>query len=65
MKKLFTLLSVCAFAFAIVACGGKKEEAAAVEAPATEEVAPVAEEAAADSTEVVAEEAPATEEAAQ
>jgi hypothetical protein len=66
MKKLFALLTVCAFAFAIVACGGKKEEAAATEAPATEEVAPVAEEAAAaDSTEVAAEEAPAAEEAAQ
>lgn len=67
MKKLFALLSVCAFAFAIVACGGKKEEAAATEAPATEEVAPAAEEAveaAADSTEAAAEEAPA-EEAAQ
>lgn len=30
MKKLFALMMVGAFAVAIVACGGKKEEAAAV-----------------------------------
>jgi len=28
MKKLFALVMVCGFAFAIVACGGKKEETA-------------------------------------
>ena len=30
MKKLFALMMVAGFAVAIVACGGKKEEAAAV-----------------------------------
>jgi len=50
MKKLFALMLVAGFAFAIAACGGKKEEAAATEAPATEEAAPAAEEAPADST---------------
>ena len=27
MKKLIAMLMVCGFAFAVVACGGKKEEA--------------------------------------
>jgi hypothetical protein len=31
MKKLFALLMVCGFAVAIVACGGKKEEATTTE----------------------------------
>ena len=31
MKKLFALMMVAGFAVAIVACGGKKEEAAATE----------------------------------
>jgi hypothetical protein len=40
MKKLIAMLMVCGFAFAVVACGGKKEEAAtedstAVETPVT------------------------------
>jgi hypothetical protein len=61
MKKLFALMLVAGFAFAIVACGGKKEEAATEEAPATEEVAPAAEEAPADTTATEATEAPAAE----
>jgi hypothetical protein len=60
MKKLFALMLVAGFAFAIVACGGKKEEAATEEAPATEEVAPAAEEAPAE-TDSTATEAPAAE----
>jgi hypothetical protein len=52
MKKLFALLMVCGFAFAFVACGGKKAEEAATE-PATEEAAP-ADTTASDSTEVAA-----------
>jgi len=31
MKKVFATLAVCAFAFAFVACGAKKEEAATTE----------------------------------
>lgn len=40
MKKLFALLMVAAFAVAIVACGGKKEEATAPEEPVVAEPAP-------------------------
>ena len=42
MKKVFATLAVCAFAFAFVACGAKKEEAndvdtvAVVETPAVD-----------------------------
>ncbi|MDL5046757.1 hypothetical protein QQ054_12015 [Oscillatoria amoena NRMC-F 0135] len=50
MKKLFALLMVCGFAFAFVACGGKKAEEATTEPAATEETAPATEEAPADST---------------
>ncbi|MCU0398507.1 MAG: hypothetical protein MUC73_10425 [Cyclobacteriaceae bacterium] len=53
MKKLIALLAVCGFAFAFVACGGKKAEEAATE-PETEQAAPAEEaapaEAPADST---------------
>jgi hypothetical protein len=35
MKKLFALLMVSAFAVAIVACGGKKEEATASDVDTT------------------------------
>jgi hypothetical protein len=52
MKKLFALLVVSGFAFAFVACGGKKEEAATE--PATEEAAPAADSTAADTTAVAA-----------
>ena len=41
MKKLFALMMVAGFAVAIVACGGKKEEAAAEVDSAAVEVAPV------------------------
>jgi hypothetical protein len=42
MKKLFAFMMVCGFAIAIVACGPKKEEAAAAEVDsAAVEVAPV------------------------
>jgi hypothetical protein len=54
MKKLFALMMVSGFAFAFVACGGKKEEAAATEPAATEEVAPAADTTAADTTAVAA-----------
>ena len=57
MKKLIALLAVCGFAFAFVACGGKKAEEAATE-PETEQAAPAEEaapaEAPADSTAVAA-----------
>ena len=43
MKKLIALIAVCGFALAFVACGGKKEEAAATEdSTAVTEPAPVA-----------------------
>ena len=35
MKKVIALLAVCGFAIALVACGGKKEEAAASDSTAT------------------------------
>ena len=41
MKKLFALMMVAGFAVAIVACGGKKEEASAEVDSAAVEVAPV------------------------
>lgn len=41
MKKLIALIAVCGFALAFVACGGKKEEAAATDST-TVEPAPVA-----------------------
>jgi hypothetical protein len=41
MKKLIALIAVCGFALAFVACGGKKEEAAATDST-TVETAPVA-----------------------
>jgi hypothetical protein len=41
MKKLFALMMVAGFAVAILACGGKKEEAAASVDSAAVEVAPV------------------------
>lgn len=42
MKKLIALLVVCGFAFAFVACGGKKTEEAATE-PETEQTEAVEE----------------------
>lgn len=42
MKKLIAFLIVCGFAFAFVACGGKKAEEAATE-PETEQAAPAEE----------------------
>jgi hypothetical protein len=42
MRKLIALLAVCGFAFAFVACGGKKTEEAATE-PETEQTAPAEE----------------------
>lgn len=43
MKKLIALIAVCGFALAFVACGGKKEEAAATDSTTTvTEPAPVA-----------------------
>ncbi len=48
MKKTIALLAVCGFAFAFVACGGKKAEEAATE-PETEQTTP-AEEAPAEET---------------
>jgi hypothetical protein len=38
MKKLITLLAVCGFALAFVACGKKSETAVEETTPATEEV---------------------------
>ena len=51
MKKLIALIAVCGFALAFVACGGKKEEAAATEdSTAVTEPAPVAPADSTDST---------------
>lgn len=41
MKKVFATLAVCAFAFAFVACGAKKEEAATEDSVVVETPAPV------------------------
>ena len=41
MKKLIASIAVCGFAFAFVACGAKKEEAAAADTTVVE-TAPVA-----------------------
>jgi len=49
MKKLIALIAVCGFALAFVACGGKKEEAAATDTTAVE-TAPVAPADSTDST---------------
>jgi hypothetical protein len=55
MKKLIAMLMVCGFAFAVVACGGKKEEAAsqdstAVETPVVPADTTMASDSTADST---------------
>jgi len=57
MKKVFATLAVCAFAFAFVACGAKKEEAPAedtvkVETPAVDTTAVPADTTKADTTAV-------------
>jgi hypothetical protein len=36
MKKIIALLMVCGFAFAVVACGGKTENAESADSTATE-----------------------------
>lgn len=41
MKKVFATLAVCAFAFAFVACGAKKEEAPVEDTVKVETPAPV------------------------
>ena len=48
MKKIIASLIVCGFAVAMVACGGKKEEAAAADSTAVEH--PAATEHPADTT---------------
>jgi hypothetical protein len=47
MKKTIALLAVCGFAFAFVACGGKKAEEASAQ-PETEQTTPAEEEAPAE-----------------
>jgi hypothetical protein len=42
MKKLIASIAVCGLAFAFVACGAKKEEAAAADTTVVETPAPVA-----------------------
>jgi hypothetical protein len=54
MKKVIALLAVCGFAIALVACGGKKEEAAASDSTATATEMPAAADTmAADTTKAV------------
>ena len=42
MKKLIASIAVCGFALAFVACGAKKEEAAAADSTAVETTTPAA-----------------------
>lgn len=51
MKKFIASIAVCGFAFAFVACGAKKDEAAAKDSTAVETPAPAP--AAVDSTDTV------------
>jgi hypothetical protein len=50
MKKLIALLMVCGFAVAIVACGGKTEEANSADTVATETPAAAPDTTATDTT---------------
>jgi hypothetical protein len=50
MKKLIASIAVCGFALAFVACGAKKEEAAAADTTAVETPAPAADTTGTDTT---------------
>jgi hypothetical protein len=50
MKKIIALLMVCGFAFAVVACGGKTENAESADSTATETPTVAPDTTAADTT---------------
>jgi hypothetical protein len=50
MKKIIALLMVCGFAFAVVACGGKSENASSADSTATETPTAAPDTTAADTT---------------
>jgi hypothetical protein len=50
MKKVIALLAVCAFAFALVSCGKKAEEASTTDSTTVVETPVVADTTAADTT---------------